>query len=309
MDLMPKPLSVEIEHIPGLSGKLLRSHYDNNYLGAVSRLNAIRLRLERTESNTMQGFSLVGHKREELIAANSVFLHEVYFNVLGGDGILPVGGLSVALERDFGSFESWRGEFSALARAMGGGSGWAILAWSSRETRLVNHWAGDHTQLLAGASTLLVLDMYEHAYHMDFGAKAAAYVDAFMAQIRWAGVASAYACAVEAASSGLGIQPSEVEANGRSVILDVRRRSVFEQADGRIPGAEWRNPALVAQWASEQDQSKTVIVYCVHGLEVSRSVALALRNLGVPARYLEGGIEAWQSAGLPIMRKAECKLL
>ena len=89
MDLMPKPLTVDIEHIPGLSGKLLRSHYENNYLGAVSRLNAIRLHLERAESNTRQGFSLIGHKREELLAANSVFLHEVYFDVLGGDGILP----------------------------------------------------------------------------------------------------------------------------------------------------------------------------------------------------------------------------
>ena len=68
---------------------------------------------------------------------------------------------------------------------MSGGSGWAILAWSSRDAKLVNHWAGDHTQLLAGASTLLALDMYEHAYHIDFGAKAAAYVDSFMAEIQW----------------------------------------------------------------------------------------------------------------------------
>ena len=110
--------------------------------------------------------------------------------------LLPETGLSAALTRDFGSTDRWRAEFTALAKAMGGGSGWALLSWSTREARLITHWAADHTHLLAGATPILALDMYEHAYHMDFGAKAAAYVDAFMQNIRWESVARRYASAV-----------------------------------------------------------------------------------------------------------------
>jgi Fe-Mn family superoxide dismutase len=72
-----------------------------------------------------------------------------------------------------------------MGKALGGGSGWVLLAWSERDRRLVNQWAADHTMTLAGSTPLLALDMYEHAYHMDFGAKAGAYVDAFMKAISW----------------------------------------------------------------------------------------------------------------------------
>jgi len=60
-----------------------------------------------------------------------------------------------------------------------------ILAYSPRDKRLVNQWAADHTTTLAGGRPVLALDMYEHAYHMDYGAAAARYVDAFMEAIRW----------------------------------------------------------------------------------------------------------------------------
>src|SRR5262249_55953159 len=93
--------------------------------------------------------------------------------------------LAQALERDFGSVIAWRAEFTGMAKALAGGSGWAILAWSERLGRLVNQWAADHTHGLAGAIPILALDMYEHAYHLDFGAKAAAYVDQAMANLNW----------------------------------------------------------------------------------------------------------------------------
>lgn len=295
MELTAKPLSVDPERIPGLSGKLVRSHYDNNYLGALARLNAIRKTMAESDPVSTPGYALVGAKREELLAANSVFLHEAYFEALGGDGVVPEGGLSVALERDFGSVDCWRAEFTALASAMGGGSGWAILAWSPREARLINHWAGDHTQLLAGATTLLALDMYEHAYHIDFGARAAAYVDAFMAAIRWDIVASHHARALDEASLGMGMPASEAAAQSGLVIVDVRRRAVYEQSRERIAGAQWRDPAQ-ATWMHEFDQSGPLLVYCVHGHEVSRGMALALNARGIPARFLEGGLEAWRAA-------------
>src|SRR5438477_10184497 len=89
------------------------------------------------------------------------------------------------LARDFGSYERWRSEFIAMGKALGGGSGWVLLSWSPRDRKLVNQWAADHCHTLAGGTPILALDMYEHSYHMDFGAKAAGYVDTFMQVIRW----------------------------------------------------------------------------------------------------------------------------
>jgi len=72
-----------------------------------------------------------------------------------------------------------------MGKAMGGGSGWVLLSWSPRDRCLVNQWASDHCHILAGGNPILALDMYEHSYHIDFGAKAASYVDTFMEAIRW----------------------------------------------------------------------------------------------------------------------------
>jgi superoxide dismutase, Fe-Mn family len=136
-------------------------------------------------------------KREELIAANSMILHmilhEVYFAGLGPEESRPGTALAEALAGDFGSLERWGAEFVAMGKAEGGGSGWVILTWDPRDKRLVNAWAADHTTTLAGAQPILVLDMYEHAYHMDYGAKAGDYVDAFMQAIRWSNADSLYA--------------------------------------------------------------------------------------------------------------------
>jgi superoxide dismutase, Fe-Mn family len=179
-----KPMSFDPKAIKGLSEKLLVSHYENNYSGAVKRLNAITAQLAELDFSKAPVFMINGLKREELIAANSMILHEIYFDGLGGGGA-PTGGLANAITRDFGSVERWRTEFAAMGKAEGGGSGWVILSYSPRDKRLVNQWAADHTTTLAGGRPVLVLDMYEHAYHMDFGAKAAAYVDAYMEAIRW----------------------------------------------------------------------------------------------------------------------------
>ena len=179
-----KPLSLNPKAINGISEKVLVSHYENNYVGAVKRLNAIGGQLAELDFAKAPTFVINGLKREELIAANSMILHEVYFDGLGG-GSAPTGTLVQAIARDFGSLDQWRTQFSAMGKAQGGGSGWVILAYSPRDQRLVNQWAADHTTTLAGGRPVLVLDMYEHAYHMDYGAAAARYVDAFMEAIRW----------------------------------------------------------------------------------------------------------------------------
>ena len=180
-----KPLPFDPGSIPGFSEKILVSHHQNNYGGAVARLNAIQQALADLDFDGVPGFRLSGLKREELVAANSMLLHELYFDGLGAPSE-PGNALRDAIARDFGSFARWRSEFSAMGKAFGGGSGWVLLSYVARGDRLVNQWASDHTTHLAGGQPILALDMFEHSYHMDYGAKAAAYVDAFMQAIRWA---------------------------------------------------------------------------------------------------------------------------
>jgi Fe-Mn family superoxide dismutase len=182
-----KPLSCDPARINGMSEKLIVSHYENNYGGAVKRLNLIEEQLADLDFNKAPGFLLNGLKREQLIATNSMILHELFFDGLG-DESAPGKGLAAAIDRDFGSFERWRAEFIAMGKALGGGSGWVLLTWSARDKKLVNQWASDHCHTLAGGTSILALDMYEHSYHMDYGAKAATYVDTFMAAIHWSNV-------------------------------------------------------------------------------------------------------------------------
>ena len=191
MPYQPKPMSFDPKSISGISEKVLVSHYENNYVGAVKRLNAIGAQLAEFDFAKAPNFAINGLKREELIAANSMILHEIYFDGLGG-GAKASGPLADAIARDFGSQERWRAEFVAMGKAEGGGSGWVILAYSPRDKRLVNQWAADHTTTLAGGRPVLVLDMYEHAYHMDYGAAAARYVDVYMEAIRWDNAAKLY---------------------------------------------------------------------------------------------------------------------
>jgi len=299
------PLPFDPAALKGLSERLIKSHYENNYGGAVRRLNAIRARLAALPWPDAPLFEVNGLKREELIAANSMVLHELYFASLGGTGELQAGGktagLEVGLKRDFGSIERWRAQFTTLGSALGGGSGWALLSWSAREQRLINHWAADHTHLLAGATPLLALDMYEHAYHMDYGADAKAYVAAFMANVDWDAVALRYAIAVKASAGRLAARADEVAASAAKRI-DVRRKGAYESASDVIEGAEWRDPERVDEWAREYAQQE-VVVYCVYGHEVGQSTAARLRNAGVAARFLAGGIEDWKKAGRPIAPK------
>ncbi len=299
-----RPLPIDPASLKGLSARLIESHHRNNYSGAVTRLRAIRARLAGVDWSAEPGFAINGLKREELIAANSMVLHEIYFASLGGDGALKSSGrpagLGVGLKRDFGSFERWRAEFVALATAMGGGSGWALLSWSSRENRLVNQWAADHAHLLSGATPILALDMYEHSYHLDFGADARAYVAAFMDNVDWDGVALRYASAVEASTHALAMDAAEATAGMPRV--DVRRKGAFEAAGDMIEGAVWRDPERVDDWSTEF-AGKAVAVYCVYGHEVGQSTAARLRDAGVSARYIAGGIEDWKAAGRPVVLK------
>ncbi len=302
MNAHPQPLPFDAGTLSGLSAKLLNSHHQNNYGGAVKRLNAIREQLAGTAFATAPGFALNGLKREELIATNSMLLHELYFASLGGNGQAMEPACALALSASFGSVERWREEFTACAKALGGGSGWMLLVFQPREGTLVNQWAADHTHTLAGGVPILALDMYEHAYHLDFGAAAGAYVDAFMAHINWAAVYARYQHAVHAASEAHGVAVQDM---GDALVIDVRRAGVYENAGTVIPGARWRDPAAVGTWAAELPTDRAVVVYCVYGHEVGRSTAMRLRAAGLNARYLQGGIDGWQADGRPTQAKGD----
>ena len=297
-----QPLPFDASGLRGLSERLMLSHHQNNYGGAVSRLRAIRAQLAALDWATAPGFVINGLKREELVAANSMSLHELYFSCLGGDGKLAPGGLSVALSRDFGSVEAWRTQFVALAMAMRGGSGWALLAWSARENHLCNHWAADHTNIPAGATPILALDMYEHSYHLDFGADPKGYVAACMDNLHWLRISERYVAAVESSTHALAVAADAYAAEPGLMLIDVRRKGAYEAGTHVIEGATWRDPERVDAWAGEV-AGKEVVVYCVYGHEVGQSTAARLRDAGISARFLTGGIDQWKAAGRPLRPK------
>jgi superoxide dismutase, Fe-Mn family len=305
------PLRFKPPHLNGLSERLLASHYENNYGGAVRRLNAIESRLDGLNWEAAAVFDVNGLKREELIAANSAILHEIYFDGLGGSGDAGCD-LAAALERDFGSVAGWRAKFTACAKAQAGGSGWTLLTWSPRHRRLLIQCGTDHTNFLAGSVPVLALDMYEHAYHIDFGARAGAYVDAFMKNIHWERVSGRYRNAikqqvdtVEPASGPAEntIAPEELrrrlDRGDDIIVLDVCLAEDLAKRADMLPGALIRAPEKVAQWAGELPSDRTVVVYCVYGFQVSSEAAAELRRRGIDARILSGGIAAWHAIGAP----------
>ena len=115
-----KPLSCDPTRLKGLSEKLIVSHYENNYGGAVKRLSAIAAQWAALDVTSAPVFVINGLKREELIATNSMILHELYFDGLG-EGGAPQGALRGAITRDFGGVERWQAEFTAMGKAQGGG--------------------------------------------------------------------------------------------------------------------------------------------------------------------------------------------
>jgi Fe-Mn family superoxide dismutase len=182
-----KPLPFDAKSLDGLSERLLVSHHQNNYGGAVKRLNLIEQRIAELPADAAP-FQMGSLKREQLVARNSAVLHELYFANLGGTGG-PPDGIAESMKRSFGSVAAWEKDFRLTGMSLSGGSGWVFLCMDSERGALFNAWSWDHTNFPAGARPLLVMDMYEHSYHMDYGADAKSYVDAFFRHIAWNEVA------------------------------------------------------------------------------------------------------------------------
>jgi len=187
-DLQPKPLPFDPKSLRSLSERLVVSHWENNYGGAVKALNAVRKKLQGMLGADDPPYIYNDLKREHLIRTGSVVLHELYFGNLGGDGKAPTE-TRAALSRAFGSFDTWQSEFVRIGQGLGGGSGWVVLGFNEHLGLLENYWLADHASNPPYTRPILVMDMYEHAYHMDYGAAAAKYIDAFFANINWDEVA------------------------------------------------------------------------------------------------------------------------
>jgi len=305
----------------GLSERLVVSHYENDYGTAVRSLNAIEDALATIDLEAAPSYQLRAMKQEELATRGSVVLHELYFGALGGDGGVVFTGsgpgtrigevVSAALEEQFGGVAAWRCEFIALAHALAGGPGWVVLSYARGERRLYNQIALDHTHAMIDAVPLLALDMYEHAYHIDFGANASAYIDAFMRNIDWSVVsdrlmAARGSDALTRASQGRNDSVPSVSveelvaerARGERIqVLDARPKHYFSRSGDMMEGATWRDPDRVDEWSRELSPDAPVVVYCAYGYSVGCDLTARLRERGFDAKYVRGGLAAWYAAG------------
>jgi superoxide dismutase, Fe-Mn family len=180
------PLPFGPDRLAGISAAMITSHHANNYAGAVGNLNKVELELARVTKDT-PGFLVSSLRERELTYTNSRILHELYFANLGGNG--KRGRLDARLAAAFGSAARWEELFRATALSLGGGSGWVVLDLDYSTGDLRIYGTSGHSQALALGQPVLVLDMFEHAYHLDFGAAHAKYVDAFFANVQWEEVA------------------------------------------------------------------------------------------------------------------------
>ena len=298
----------------GITPRLIESHYENNYGGALARLNAITEELEALDPTTTPAHVISRLKRDESTALNSTLLHELYFASLGGDGRVLPDLIAEAISRDFGSVDRWRREFVALATVLAGGSGWVLLTYVPRDGRLINQSASDHRQSITGGIPILALDMYEHAYHLDFGANAAAYIASFMRNIEWNAVQGRYEDAIKVApprpleqkqfADVPAITVEEVAAMlkaGTPVqIIDARPRHYTTKSQDIMAGAVWRDPERLDEWIGELSKTEPVVTYCVYGFHVGCETAVALRKAGFDARYMAGGHYAWKAIKGPV---------
>jgi len=317
------PIAVRPSTLSGISERMIVRHYENNYGNTVRALNAVRRELATLDTGTSP-YRLRGLKREELSLMGSVTLHELYFGNLGGfrragpnsglgrpDWHEVPDALGAEIAADFGSAGAWRREFVGTAQSLAGGSGWVCLTYSRRQKRFWNQIAMDHTQAAVDAAPVLVLDMDEHAYQMDFGTNATAYIDTFFRNINWEAVLKR----IEAVRNNQPLpneDPSltrdlpslsveelaaQIASGGSVQIVDARAREHMSLNVDLMAGATWRDPDRVKEWIAELTPDKPVAVYCSYGFDVGCNVTKTLIERGFDARFIRGGISAWYASG------------
>jgi superoxide dismutase, Fe-Mn family len=193
-EITARELKPALFELDGISREAVEAHY-KLYEGYVSKRNEILGKLAEVDlSAGNQVYSEVrGLKVELSFAIGGVKNHEIYFEHLGGDGGDPTGLIGDLIERDFGSVDDWRADLKATGMA---GRGWAWTAYDWDEGRLFNY-IGDaqNTFPIWNATPLVALDVYEHAYFLDYRTDRASYIEAFFTNLDWTtvnGWASSY---------------------------------------------------------------------------------------------------------------------
>ena len=177
----------------GISTKTMEEHY-KLYQGYINKYNEVMEKLDAStldKSKANQVFSDVRSLKIDLtFAIGGVKNHEIYFAHLGGKGGDPSGALKAAIEKSFGSMDAWRADLKATGMAS---RGWAWLAWDWDYQYLFNY-AGDaqNTFPVWNATPLVALDVYEHAYYLDYATARAGYIDAFFKNLNWDVVAGTF---------------------------------------------------------------------------------------------------------------------
>src|SRR3990167_8488772 len=187
----------EVKNLPfgelrGISQKTIDIHWGKLYQGYVKKWQEIQDKLKSVDLSLANAtFSELRElKVEQTFAANAVLLHEAYFDILGGDG-KPTGKIIDQIAKDYGSFEQWMGHFKAMSLTS---RGWAVLAYDFNEGRLRNYIADAHNLYgIWGAAPIVVLDMYEHAYFIDFGSDKKAYIETYFKNLNWELIDKKYA--------------------------------------------------------------------------------------------------------------------
>jgi Fe-Mn family superoxide dismutase len=298
----------------GISPRLIESHYEHNYGGALRRLNAITEELETLDPATVAADVICRLKRDESVELDSTLLHELYFASLGGDGRVLPEQMAQAIRQDFGSVDRWRKEFIALATGLARGAGWVLLTYVPRDRRLINVSIAETGRSITGGIPIVAIDMYEHAYHLDFGANPTAYIASFMRNIDWNAAQGRYEDAITVAPlrpleqkqfEGLpSVTVEEVasmlEARTPIQIIDTRPRHYTTKSPDIMAGATWRDPERIDEWMGELSRDEPVITYCVYGFHIGCETAQVLRNAGFDARYMTGGHFGWKAIDGPV---------
>ena len=183
-EFKPEELKIQ-KDLPGISLRTLQEHF-KLYQGYVKKTNEIQKKIDEADKSEANGvYSHIGElKRQETFAVNGMKLHEVYFGHLGqGGDSEPRGKFLEMIERDFGSLENWKLDMVATGLSA---RGWAILALDFKDNRLHNYSAdAQNVGAVWGAIPIIAMDVYEHAYFIDYGTDRKSYVDAFFKNLNW----------------------------------------------------------------------------------------------------------------------------
>ena len=203
----------------------------------------------------------------------------------------------------------------ALAEALTGDSGWILLTYVPRDDRLINHSARITPESIAGGIPILALDMYEHAYHIEYGSEYDGVHRGLHAQHSLgSGRGAVHRCHRQCSRPRSldqpefkdvpSITPEEVQemlsSGQRLQIIDTRPRHYSTRAQDIVEGAVWRDPERIEEWMTSLSKDEPVVTFCVYGFHIGCQSAAALRKAGFDARYMAGGHYAWKAIKGPV---------